>query len=215
MIRNTYRTLFLILAILAGISLAAAADTGRDQDTGACTIRANLSVPFYITMSPIGNHSAGEPFIVHGTTNLPACYSLVFSIHQPELNPGGYNSWFDSKVAIDPGTDGINSWSVNASSPFWTVCNGPMAGCSEYRTYTPYSGTYIASISFRGNSSLGQSQRFILSPDETMRSQYFDQLPKPPSSPPPTPKAQCPPVLAPLAVAGVAGILCIRKQGRV
>ena len=50
----------------------------------------------FITIDPIGNHFAGDFFIIHGTTNLPVSIekNLLFSISSSGVTPGGSRGSF-------------------------------------------------------------------------------------------------------------------------
>ncbi|MFA7695168.1 MAG: hypothetical protein WCX63_06510 [Methanoregula sp.] len=74
----------------------------------------------YITINPIGNHILDEVFFISGTTNLPASGSpLLLQIGSSWYNPGGNGGGYQSNVTIEPGENGINTWSCNATTSLW------------------------------------------------------------------------------------------------
>lgn len=81
----------------------------------------------YITINPVGDHTLDEVFFISGTTNLPVSDSpLLFEIGSNWYNPGGSGCGYQSNVTIEPGVNGINTWSCNATPALWqTYGNGP------------------------------------------------------------------------------------------
>lgn len=78
----------------------------------------------YISIDPIGNQTIDSAFIITGTTNLPASSEpLLVQIEPFEINRAKVSSYF-SQVTIQTGTNGINTWSANASTYKWNT-SGP------------------------------------------------------------------------------------------
>jgi len=74
----------------------------------------------YITIDPVGNHTLDEVFFISGTTDLPASgTSLLLQIYSTNFNPGGGGSAYQSNVTIEPGENGINTWSCNVTTSLW------------------------------------------------------------------------------------------------
>jgi hypothetical protein len=79
-------------------------------------------IPPFITIDPIGNHTAGDVFFINGTTNLPVTdnVSLNLDTYCNEFRPH-MKSEIDpeyisiSNIPIVPGIAGINLWSFNAT----------------------------------------------------------------------------------------------------
>jgi hypothetical protein len=88
--------------------------------TNLTNITANSTVypaePF-ITIDSIGNHFAGDFFIIHGATNLPVSIekNLLFSISSTGVTPGGSRGsfYYATNLAIISGVNESNHWSKN------------------------------------------------------------------------------------------------------
>ncbi len=101
-----------------------------------------ITTPF-ITIDPIGNHTIDEVFFINGTTSLPSDSGpLILEIETTHINPGGAGSSFHSNVSIQPGENGINTWSCNVTTSLWeTFGIGPRqipvpdAKPDEYRAF--------------------------------------------------------------------------------
>ncbi|MEN6610246.1 MAG: PKD domain-containing protein [Methanoregulaceae archaeon] len=77
-----------------------------------------------LTINPIGNHTTEDIVIINGTTTLAVSNgTLLLSIVPSNLNPAGVGSHFTSDVSIQPGENGINTWSCNATPSLWTTFN--------------------------------------------------------------------------------------------
>ncbi len=86
----------------------------------------NVTTP-YITIDPIGNHTIDEIFFIHGTTNLPAHETLILQIYTTNFNPGGAGSGYRSdNISVQPGENGVNTWSCNATTSLWETWLGPV-----------------------------------------------------------------------------------------
>lgn len=93
----------------------------------------------FITIDPIRNYTAGDIFIIHGTTNLPVSNekSLIFSITTAGYNPGGFRGYsYTTKLAISPGTNGSNQWTINITNISIPVSDDYYIGISSSDYYT-------------------------------------------------------------------------------
>jgi hypothetical protein len=76
---------------------------------------ASSQAPF-ITIDPIGNHTVGDVFFINGTANLADFNRPLFlDISTVNRNPGGWGPEFRSTVSLQPGENGVNTWSCNAT----------------------------------------------------------------------------------------------------
>lgn len=106
-----------------------------------------------LTIDPIGNHTVDDTFFIHGTTTLAVSNdTLLLDIVPGNLNPAGVGSHFSSDVSIQPGANGINIWSCNATPSLWTTFNlrtsVPGANPGEYivRIESKFEDAYAASF---------------------------------------------------------------------
>jgi hypothetical protein len=71
----------------------------------------------FIMIDPIGNHFAGDFFLIHGITNLPVSpeKNLLFSISSTAVTPGGSRGsfYYATNLAIISGVNESNHWSKN------------------------------------------------------------------------------------------------------
>jgi hypothetical protein len=131
-INSKLRISILVIVILAGcLSVSAENTTGGNTLTNLIATSTVSPGTSYITIDPIGNHTIGEVFFIHGTTNLPASLeSLEIQIGTANVNPGGWGPSFHSNVSIQPGENGVNHWSCNATvGQGWNVY--PRSGSQE------------------------------------------------------------------------------------
>jgi PKD repeat protein len=119
------------------------------------------STPF-ITIDPIGNHTIDEVFFINGTTNLPAnSVPLLLETETINSNPAGQGSSYVSDVFIQPGENGVNFWSCNATSSLWETFLGP--------TPDALPGEYVVSVepSKGGDDVAIPTQLFFFLPSES------------------------------------------------
>lgn len=98
----------------------------------------------YITIDPVGNHTIDEVFFINGTTNLPANESLSIEIYSSSFNPGGgWSGYMSNNVSIQPGENGINTLSCNATTSLWETF-----GIEPHRIPTPDAvpGEYVVNV---------------------------------------------------------------------
>lgn len=148
--------IFLAILFPAIISfpIASAQDTNATPDTA----------PF-ITIDPIGNRTIDNIFFINGTTNLAASdESLFLKIETTNFNPGGVGSYFSSNVSIQPGENGFNLWSCNATTDRWVTF--PVPGRQTPLSGNVTSGEYVVQVISLGPSELDNSQTFFLLPSE-------------------------------------------------
>ena len=132
------------------------------------------NAPPFITIDPIGNHTVGDVFFINGTTNLPAFNgSLDLDISTANLNPGGWGPTYRSKVSIQPGENGVNTWSCNATvGPGWSV-------------YPPSRTPESISESVSESVGIGQNEVLVdVVSSDTIASQTFFLFPEEPNSTP-------------------------------
>ncbi|MFZ1896822.1 hypothetical protein [Methanoregula sp.] len=104
------------LMLLVILLLIPACSGGSVPDQNSVTPPAQ---PF-IAIDPVGNHTLDEVFFISGTTDLPASGTpLLLQIETTNFNPGGGGSAYQSNVTIEPGENGINTWSCNATTSLW------------------------------------------------------------------------------------------------
>ena len=145
------------MAIITNIPIAVAADNGGDNGIN----QTNASQPYYITIDPIGNHSINDVLLIHGTTNLPVSNdSIHFWTVSESFTPAGWGSRFDSNISIQPGENGVNFWSVNATTDRWITFPGPVPGAVP--------GEYVAAVWLKQDSTVSASQLFFLLPPENI-----------------------------------------------
>jgi hypothetical protein len=78
----------------------------------------------YVSINPVGDHTAGETFIINGTTNLPAGTTLVIEIEAVRLHPGPSHeppqntTALTGKTITEDNPGGQTTWSfmVNSTS---------------------------------------------------------------------------------------------------
>jgi len=121
----------------------------------------------YITIDPIGDHSFDEVFFISGTTTLPASGSpLRLQIYSAWFNPGGNGGGYQSSVTIEPGENGINTWSCNATTSLWQSWGiGPHFTVTNDAT----PGDYLVIISSQDPQTSANDTQLIsiLSPEDT------------------------------------------------
>ncbi|WP_292370505.1 hypothetical protein [Methanoregula sp. UBA64] len=125
-----------------------------------------VTTPF-ITVNPVGNHTVDEVFYITGTTNLPASGSpLQLQIYSAWFNPGGSGCDYQSSVTIEPGENGINTWSCNATPGLWQT-----HGIGPSFTVTPGAvpGDYVVTVASLDPRISAKDTRIIsvLSPEDT------------------------------------------------
>ncbi|MGA7797723.1 MAG: hypothetical protein WB986_03755 [Methanoregula sp.] len=117
----------------------------------------------FITIDPIGNHSINDVLLINGTTNLPVSNdSIHFSTFSASFNPGGFGSSFRSNISIQSGENGVNFWSVNATTDRWITQFGRSQVPGNVST-----GEFAASVWFNQDSNVSASQLFFLLPPES------------------------------------------------
>ncbi|MFA6361963.1 hypothetical protein [Methanoregula sp.] len=160
MLKESRKIMFLVsfaivLAALMIVPLASA-------DDGNVTA---VTTP-YITIVPIGDHPLDEVFFISGTTNLPASgIPLLLQIYSTNFNPGGGGSAYQSNVTIEPGENGVNTWSCNVTTSLWqTYGLGP-----PFPVPDAVPGEYlVTAVSQDPRNSAKDSQIIsILSPEDT------------------------------------------------
>ncbi len=144
--------LFLTFLFAAALLVVPAAPAGS-VTIGASHVTLNPipttspGIPF-ITIDPIGDHAVGEVFFVNGTTNLGTWEkSLILDIEWSGFNPGGFgSSFYRTNASIQPGENGIGTWSAAIIPSQWERYN-------ESPSYHPapvfarvYSGEYVANV---------------------------------------------------------------------
>jgi len=102
-----------------------------------------IAKPF-ITIDPIGNHTFGDVFIIHGTTNLPVSdnSSLLGEIGSVGFTPGGNRGEFVYSISIPimPGVNGTNLWSIDVTDIgmrstydyFIEISSGKLVSCNRF-----------------------------------------------------------------------------------
>jgi len=144
-----YFTLFAIFLVAMMMFPIASADDGNVT---------SVTTP-YITINPIGNHTIDEVFFINGTTNLPADNaSLLITIETTNFNPGGAGSFFTSNVSIQPGENGVNFWSCNATTSLWETWLGPVPDAIP--------GQYLIMVNPTSPLQVYQQQLFFILPSE-------------------------------------------------
>ena len=76
----------------------------------------------FITIDPIGNHTVGYAFVIHGTTNLPVSEkkSLLISIVPTWKDSDQYSGFrYDTYLKIYPGGGKTNQWSAYLAGIDW------------------------------------------------------------------------------------------------
>ena len=120
-----------------------------------------VTTPF-ITIDPLGNQTIDEVFFINGTTNLAALNdSLTLQIESANANPGGVGSGFKSNVPVRPGENGINAWSVNATTNLWGTFTEPGQQSSISDGVTP--GEYYVNIYSADPFAIATQSFFMLS----------------------------------------------------
>jgi hypothetical protein len=76
-----------------------------------------------ITLDPVGNHTSGDIFSIHGITSLPAGRKLVVSMHLGDCRVGYcIRSEHRGYTVVVNGSPGMNTWSYQLNTTgFWTV----------------------------------------------------------------------------------------------
>jgi hypothetical protein len=112
----------IVLTFILLVCLPVAADqtsTGGDNlTTSISTTTAIPSAP-YITIDPIGNHTAGDVFFINGTTNLPTGVNIAVVVVGISQEGSGEGSDLNTTVLVTPGKRGINSWSCKITPDLW------------------------------------------------------------------------------------------------
>jgi hypothetical protein len=119
----------------------------------------------FITIDPIGNHTAGDVFFINGTTNIPAGENLSILVEESYFNPSGYGSYFESKSTIKSGKNGVNYWSCNITPILWTTSTkryGPIHDIKAFQI-----GDYTAGVYYHEDYVWNQSQIFTISFSES------------------------------------------------
>jgi len=138
---------------------------------GSIPVQTTTALPAqpYITINPVGDHTLDEVFFISGTTNLPVSSSpLILQIYSAAFNPGGSGCGYQSKVIIEPGVSGINTWSCNATPGLWQTHG---IGPSFKVTPGAVPGDYLVHVSSQdpGISANDTQLISILSPEDTER----------------------------------------------
>ena len=178
---------------------------------GNITLTISSGTPF-ITINPIGNHSINEVLLIHGTTNLPVSNdSIHFWTASESFTPAGWGSRFDSNISIQPGENGVNFWSVNATTDRWITFPGPVPDAVP--------DEYVAAVWFNQDSNVSASQLFFLLPSENIiPNQTIVTIPTqsspmihPTTSAAPLPTTQSSPLPIALPIAVIAAITIVRS----
>ena len=99
----------------------------------------------FITINSVGDHTLDEVFFISGTTNLPVSDSpLLLEIGSNWYNPGGSGCGYQSNVTIEPGENGINTWSCNATPNLWQTYG---IGPRPHITVGAVTGEYMVRVS--------------------------------------------------------------------
>ena len=176
----------------------------------------------YITIDPIGNHTAGDVFFVNGTTNLGRWENtLGLDIEWWAFNPAGrWSPLYVGNVSIRPVGDGTGTWSAEIQPSRWVMYTDVEHRTTVFRAADP--GEYVAYMS--STSPLGPSvisqQTFFLFPHESNRTPELPDVPAAAntdgtgSAPVPTPHTPLPAAvpLAGIAVLVIARSLCGRNR---
>jgi FOG: PKD repeat len=118
----------IVMVILVGLFPAASAEnvTFETDLTNLTPTSAISPMESFIKINPIGNQTIDKVFFITGTTNLPAnSEPLLLEIETTHFNPGGAGSSYVSNVSIQPGENGVNLWSCNATTDRWVTFPGP------------------------------------------------------------------------------------------
>lgn len=135
-------TVFITATILLIVPIASAENVIRGTNLTNLTPNSPVyPAEPYITIDPVGNHFAGDIFIIHGTTNLPVSprESLLFSISSTGVTPGGSRGsfYYATHLEITTGVNESNEWSKNI-----TDLGIPVPG--EYFIYISSTDTNIS-----------------------------------------------------------------------
>jgi hypothetical protein len=128
-----------------------------NNSTPYSVIPVNIEDP-WIHVNPIGNHTVGETFDLHGTTNLPAGENILVRVWMDQATPGmlppscgvcpdGFRScpWPTVKIKGDD-IDGVNSFVYRLNT----------TGCDPYQ--------YMGWFESQGTYSAGNITHFYLTP---------------------------------------------------
>ncbi|OPY38308.1 MAG: hypothetical protein A4E35_00731 [Methanoregula sp. PtaU1.Bin051] len=76
-----------------------------------------------ITLNHVGNHTAGDVFLIHGTTSLPAGRKLAVHMHLGGCRVGYcIRSEHYGYTVVVNGSPGMNTWSYQLNTTgFWTI----------------------------------------------------------------------------------------------
>lgn len=156
MITKIFLTGFIAISLLA-ITIVLPVNAGNSPE--------NLTASPFIIIDPIGNHSLDEVFFIHGTTNLlPSPSPLLLHITTTRFNPAGTGSSFRASPMIQPGENGINRWSCNATTDRWLTFLSPGPRPQEpLRNALP--GEYIVTVDSTDPLVFSySSQKFFINP---------------------------------------------------
>lgn len=209
---------FIIIGLLAIVCLILSIVPVSAADNNSTSI-ANP----YITIDPIGNHTASDVFFVNGTTNLPAGSNLSVVI-QGGYEPGGGGPNFYLTIPIQSGENGTNFWSCNITPTLWSSGHRGQGGITltaeNFR-----SGNYGVKIASENNVTQYQNLTIFPATSKEIAIPSLTQIPSPtltilsslnqttkiPISPSPTPLSPAVPIMA-VAIVGIIRVFCIKKQ---
>ena len=212
----------LLLTIVVSIPIAAAAETGGDNDIN----QTSASQPYYITIDPIGNHTVNEVIFINGTTNLPISENLSISVNDNSFNPAGlYGSFFDTTIPIQLGENGVNYWSCNITPTLslWKTYGGrgPPTNDIKYFILGDFVATVesnnvivnselftISSVESGGTSTPTRTQTPSPTPTTSLPLTQTAEITLPPSTTPASPLSLIVPMIA------ITGVVVLHLTGR-
>ena len=102
-----------LFSTVSGLSPHPLPDTPYDEDLSDRVI----------TLDPVGNHTTGDVFTIHGVTSLPAGRKLIVSMHLGGCRVGYcIRSEHLGYTVVVNGSPGMNTWSYQLNTTgFWTV----------------------------------------------------------------------------------------------
>jgi DNA-binding beta-propeller fold protein YncE len=167
--------------------------------------------PFFISIDPVSDHSMGDPFAMHGSTNVPIGELLLVEIRSAETHPGimiegGKVAGLSDTILVEKGVGNLNSWSYAINATRWMA--------DIYRiSITPVNATYDTTQEV--HFPLLENQTAI--PILTGKPVFPQDLTMPPStytmSPSTTRPAPLPAIITILAFGCLGIVLNIRKKG--
>jgi hypothetical protein len=99
------------------------------------------SIHYFISIDPVENHTIGDIFSIHGTTNLPVGTPLTVRVRSSMFFPGR-NDDYSGNITITPYLNNTNSWflflntTLYPSDEYWINLEAP-------EEYTTESGNWV------------------------------------------------------------------------